>query len=436
MNFYIDFFLHISHYCFITVVVQVSGLCSFSFPLEGLAKEDVDRLLGTPELSRVHHTKEQQPSHCIRFWVHRQELASKVEHVNNFIAEYKNQPVVTNVSQPPPQSQPQPVQPLHNSVSREVNPVSVKALEVLMKEDFDKFKTEQKDDTTVTITCSGPSAEELMGKVDMLRQEEVGVAQSDFEKIPSPFDTTSEGAAAYFVPVPDQGRVLIFTFDYSALSKAKHMLNIKLGRVKTTSRAHRKFDGSSDKAGSGIKMSPPVMAVTSAESTTKSGIKVSVYKTDITKLPVDAIANAANEHLSHGGGVAYAISRAAGFDLEDECQDYLRSHGPLEVMGVVATTAGSLPCKKVLHAVGPRWSDYQDKGVCQQHLTDTVYNCLQRAEAVQAQSIALPSISSGGLLHSMHCHQTMDQPAFSFKTHSCGVSLLSALRGTMSLCQE
>ena len=101
---------------------------------------------------------------------------------------------------------------------------------------------------------------------------------------------------------------------------------------------------------------------------TKSGIKVHVYKTDITKLPVDAIVNAANEYLSHGGGVAYAIARVAGFSLEYKGEDYIMRHGPLKVTEVAVTTGGSLPCKKVLHAVGPRWSDYTDKAECQQHL--------------------------------------------------------------------
>ena len=129
--------------------------------------------------------------------------------------------------------------------------------------------------------------------------------------------------------------------------------------------------------------------------TTKSGIKVMVYKTDITKLPVDAIANAANEHLAHGGGVAYAIAKAAGFSLESEGQDYIQRNGPLKVKEVVATTGGSLPCQKVLHAVGPRWSDYKDKAQCQEHLADTVYNCLRKADSMQLASLAIPSISSG-----------------------------------------
>ncbi|KAL8560296.1 hypothetical protein ACOMHN_006027 [Nucella lapillus] len=116
--------------------------------------------------------------------------------------------------------------------------------------------------------------------------------------------------------------------------------------------------------------------------------------TDITKLPVDAIVNAANRHLQHGEGVAYAISRAAGFNLEDECAEHITRHGPLKVTEVVVTTGGQLPCSKVLHAVGPRWSDYEDKSACQRDLSDTVLNCLKTAHQHGCKSLAVSSISS------------------------------------------
>ncbi|KAK7471616.1 hypothetical protein BaRGS_00035713 [Batillaria attramentaria] len=131
-----------------------------------------------------------------------------------------------------------------------------------------------------------------------------------------------------------------------------------------------------------------------SEFTTMSGIKISVYKTDITKLPVDAIVNAANGHLAHGGGVAAAIARAAGPALEEEGDVYLRKNGPLKVTEVLPTTAGAMSCKKVLHAVGPRWDDYQDKAQCQQDLEETVFNCLKTAHSLQFSSLALSSISS------------------------------------------
>ena len=122
-----------------------------------------------------------------------------------------------------------------------------------------------------------------------------------------------------------------------------------------------------------------------------------MYKTDITKLPVDAIVNAANEKRCHAGGVAAIIARAVSFSPEDEGNDYVRRHGPLKVTEVAVTTGGSLPCKKVLHAVGPHWFDYMDKKECRQRLVDTVYNCLLKADSLGFTSVALPSLSSGAV---------------------------------------
>ncbi|XP_070173005.1 uncharacterized protein [Littorina saxatilis] len=91
----------------------------------------------------------------------------------------------------------------------------------------------------------------------------------------------------------------------------------------------------------------------------------------------------------------HAIPTAAGFKLAVEREQYTRNNGPLRVTEVLATTAGWLPCKKVMHAVGPRWSDYKDKALCRQHLVDTVYKCLRKAHSMQIASLGIPAIISG-----------------------------------------
>ena len=73
--------------------------------------------------------------------------------------------------------------------------------------------------------------------------------------------------------------------------------------------------------------------------------------------PVDAIVNAANGHLAHGGGVAGIISRAAGSGLQAESDRLVAEHGPFATGSAVVTTAGKLPFKGVIHAVGPRYGD-------------------------------------------------------------------------------
>ncbi|XP_041369505.1 protein mono-ADP-ribosyltransferase PARP9-like [Gigantopelta aegis] len=122
---------------------------------------------------------------------------------------------------------------------------------------------------------------------------------------------------------------------------------------------------------------------------------VMVYKGNITQLSVDAIVNAANGRLAHGVGVARAIADAAGDDLLKEGNQYIREHGVISVTGVAVTTAGRLPCKKVIHAVGPAMYDYKDKTECLEDLCKTILRCLCEARNLNMSSVAIPSISSG-----------------------------------------
>src|SRR5687767_15993839 len=73
---------------------------------------------------------------------------------------------------------------------------------------------------------------------------------------------------------------------------------------------------------------------------------VEVREADVTKLEVDAIANAANTGLRHGGGVAGAISRAGGVEIQRESDE----RAPIELGEAVETTAGELPARWVIHA--------------------------------------------------------------------------------------
>ncbi len=107
--------------------------------------------------------------------------------------------------------------------------------------------------------------------------------------------------------------------------------------------------------------------------------------------PVDAIVNAANSRLAHGGGVAAAIARAAGKPLQDESFAYVQDHGPVPVGSAVVTTAGSLPYQGVIHAVGPS----QGMGDEEEKLASAVCSALDRAHERGWVSVAMPGISSG-----------------------------------------
>uniref|UniRef100_A0A3B3CFL6 Macro domain-containing protein n=1 Tax=Oryzias melastigma TaxID=30732 RepID=A0A3B3CFL6_ORYME len=125
----------------------------------------------------------------------------------------------------------------------------------------------------------------------------------------------------------------------------------------------------------------------------QDGLEVLVCEGDITKQYADALVNAANKYLDHGGGVAAALSKAGGPQVQKECKDIIKTKGKLTVSEVVVTTGGNLKCKKLLHAVGPKAE--KDGGKERLLLEHTVKNVLDLAESMNLSSIAMPCISSG-----------------------------------------
>ncbi|HCZ06008.1 MAG: putative ATPase [Thermotogota bacterium] len=125
----------------------------------------------------------------------------------------------------------------------------------------------------------------------------------------------------------------------------------------------------------------------------KAGIDIVIVKGDITTEKVDAIVNAANSHLQHGGGVAGAIVRAGGESIQRESDEYVKENGPVPTGGVAVTGAGNLKAKYVIHAVGPVWKG--GKADEEKKLSEAVYNSLKKAHELGLCSISMPAISSG-----------------------------------------
>uniref|UniRef100_A0A8C3JRL4 Poly [ADP-ribose] polymerase n=1 Tax=Calidris pygmaea TaxID=425635 RepID=A0A8C3JRL4_9CHAR len=145
------------------------------------------------------------------------------------------------------------------------------------------------------------------------------------------------------------------------------------------------------------------------------GVVVAVYKADLSTYPVDVVVNASNEDLKHIGGLANALLKAAGPELQEECDELVRKNGPLQPGCAVIMGAGKLPCKNVIHAVGPRWRK-EEAEKCVFLLRKTVKKSLQLAEMYNHRSIALPAISGG---------------IFGFPVELCTSSIVSSIRETL-----
>src|SRR5256885_3785629 len=123
-------------------------------------------------------------------------------------------------------------------------------------------------------------------------------------------------------------------------------------------------------------------------------MRIDLAKGDLTEQAVDAIVNTANASLLGGGGVDGAIHRRGGPEILDECQALRASHygRGLPTGQAVATTAGRLPARWVIHTVGPVYSRIEDRSAL---LRDCYANALRIADELGAGSVAFPLISAG-----------------------------------------
>ena len=122
-----------------------------------------------------------------------------------------------------------------------------------------------------------------------------------------------------------------------------------------------------------------------------TGQTLQIVQGDITIDKVDAIVNAANEHLQHGGGVAWAIVRRGGNIIQEESNVWIQQHGLVSHSRPAWTSGGQLPAKYVIHAVGPMWGDGDED----KKLADAVSGSLRVADELKLTSVSMPAISTG-----------------------------------------
>jgi O-acetyl-ADP-ribose deacetylase (regulator of RNase III) len=106
---------------------------------------------------------------------------------------------------------------------------------------------------------------------------------------------------------------------------------------------------------------------------------------------VDAIVNAANGQLAHGGGIAGILSRAAGPKLQEESDRIVRERGPFATGTAVVTSAGKLPFKGIIHAVGPRYGEGDEE----RKLVGALKSAFACAHERGWSSVSFPAVSSG-----------------------------------------
>lgn len=122
-----------------------------------------------------------------------------------------------------------------------------------------------------------------------------------------------------------------------------------------------------------------------------TNLQLEIGQGDITSEKVDVIVNAANSHLSHGGGVARAIAECGGEAIYEESRRWVEVYGPVSHDSPAHTTGGELPCKLVIHAVGPVWGEGEEG----KKLASAIRSSLELAKKQGAGSIAFPAISTG-----------------------------------------
>lgn len=127
------------------------------------------------------------------------------------------------------------------------------------------------------------------------------------------------------------------------------------------------------------------------ETVSPTGKCIQIVQGNITAEEVDAIVNAANPHLQHGGGVAGAIVRKGGHQIQIESDAWVRAHGLVSPTEPAYTTAGALPCRYIIHVVGPIWGEGEED----EKLAAAVRGALGLAERLGLTSIAMPAISTG-----------------------------------------
>lgn len=159
------------------------------------------------------------------------------------------------------------------------------------------------------------------------------------------------------------------------------------------------------------------------------GLELSVWKDDLTRHAVDAVVNAANEDLLHGGGLALALVKAGGPKIQEESRKFVAQYGRISAGNIGVTGAGMLPCKMIIHAVGPRWLSTEHQR-CISELQCAIMNVLNYVifGNVSIETVAIPALSSGIFQFPLNlCTRVIVETIWSYFQERQGVSKLKEI---------
>ncbi|CAG2184704.1 unnamed protein product [Mytilus edulis] len=192
--------------------------------------------------------------------------------------------------------------------------------------------------TSSEIACPGKVSDEMFNEIER---------------------DVSETKEVYCERSENKEMITLYGSNYEKMGDCKYKTEIALGlKQQSKGRRRRVFmtnaDVSSSKKESGaeqtVQKPSELLRSVSASSgprtemtfKTSEGIVVKVYNGNILSLDVDCIVNAANENLTHGGGISYIIATAAGYDFEKESDDYIQQNGPINEGSCCTTSPGKL----------------------------------------------------------------------------------------------
>ena len=278
-----------------------------------------------------------------------------------------------------------PLKPLHTMPLTNLSPDVLYLLEKLPDGDIEGVVYKPSECTAIIQGPTPEAVDECVTKFQSAYQKTISTAQFKAEDI-------------QLVPILDSNFVLYFVAKLNSKHNQCvfiHMEEKQLVRLICSS--PRQFDIAKkdlkeclDIAKSS-KRKPPLFAMKFC-----SHRVLTLKESDIVAESVEVIVNAANEHLSHGSGVAGALDKASGGGLQDVSNAYIAARGPVQMGGVAVTASGggALKCKRVYHVVGPKAADYSPKD-CRRLIEQIVKKALVTAEKNGVLSIAFPAISSG-----------------------------------------